>query len=109
MKQALAAFERGESLPFADLREAFRLLRADPQVRRTTVASYDGRHEHVSQQHLAVPAPWSAAADDPLRAGLESLFHAMVGIDYRRFLSEVREAFPELTERDPSGGRRRPR
>ena len=61
VKPALAALERGESLPFADLGEAFRLLRADPHVRRTTVASYDGRHEHLSQQHMAVPALWSAA------------------------------------------------
>jgi hypothetical protein len=111
VKPALAALERGESLPFADLREAFHLLNADPHVRLTIVASYDGRHEHVSQQHMAVPALWSAAANDPLRAGLESLFHAMVtfGIDYQRLLSEVREAFPELTERDPGGGQRRPR
>ena len=106
VKPVLAALERGESLPFADLGEAFRLLDADPHVRRTTVASYDGRHEHISQQHMAVPALWSAAADDPLGAGLESLFHAMVtfGIDYRRLMSEVREAFPELAERDPGGG-----
>jgi hypothetical protein len=110
VKSALAALERGDSLPFADLGEAFRMLRADPHVRRTTVASYDGRHEHVSQQHMAVPALWSAAANDPLGAGLESLFHAMVtvGIDYRRLLSEVRDAFPELAERDPGGGPRRP-
>ena len=67
---------------------------------------YDGRHEHVSQQHMAVPALWSAAAED----SLESMFHAMVaaGIDYRRVLSEVRDAFPELAQRDPSGGGRRP-
>ena len=111
VKSALAALERGDSLPFADLGEAFRMLRADPHVRRTTVASYDGRHEHVSQQHMAVPALWSAAANDPLGAGLESLFHAMItfGSDYRRLLSEVRDAFPELAERDPGGGRRPPR
>ena len=110
VKPALAALERGELLPFADLGGAFRLLDADPHVRRTTVASYDGQFEHVSPQHMAVPALWSAAADDPFRAGLESLFHAMVtfGIEYRRLLSEVRDAFPELAERDPGGGRRRP-
>jgi hypothetical protein len=103
VKPALSALDRGESLPFADLGEVFRLLSADPHVRRTSVASYDGRHEHISQQHMAVPALWSAAAADPLGAGLESLFHAMItfGIDYRRLLSEVREAFPELAERDP--------
>jgi hypothetical protein len=98
VKPALAALERGELLPFADLGGAFRLLDADPHVRRTTVASYDGQFEHVSPQHMAVPALWSAAAEDRLRAGLESLFHAMVtfGIEYQRLLSEVREAFPEL-------------
>ena len=98
VKPALAALERGKPLPFADLAEAFRLLRADPPLRGTTVTSYDGRHEHVSQQHMAVPAIWSAAAADPLAAALESLFHAVVtvGIDYRRLLSEVRDAFPEL-------------
>jgi hypothetical protein len=110
VKPALAALERGESLPFADLGEAFRLLSADPHVRRTSVASYDGQYKRVSQQHMAVPALWSAAAGDPLGAGLESLFHAMItfGSDYRRLLSEVRDAFPELAERDPGGGRRRP-
>jgi len=110
VKPALAALERGESLPFADLGEAFRLLRADPNVRHTAVASYDGRHENLSQQHMAVPALWSAAAVDPLGAGLESLFHAVVtfGTDYRRLLSDVRDAFPELAERDPGGGRRGP-
>jgi hypothetical protein len=58
---------------------------------------------------MAVPALWSAGADDPLQAGLESLFHAMVtaGSDYRSLLSDVRDAFPELPERDPGGGRRR--
>ena len=59
---------------------------------------------------MAVPALWSAVAGDPLRAGLESLFHAMVtvGIEYRRLLSELRDAFLELAERDPGGGRRCP-
>ena len=50
---------------------------------------------------MAVPALWSAAAEDPLRAALESVWHAIVtfGINYRRLLSELREAFPELAER----------
>jgi hypothetical protein len=110
VKPVLAALERGESLPFTDVGEAFRLLRADPHVRLTTVASYDGRYERISQQHMAVPALWSAAAHDPLGAALESLFHAMVtfGNDYRRLLSEVRDAFPGLVERDPGGGGPRP-
>jgi hypothetical protein len=110
VKPALTALERGESLPFNDLGEAFRLLRADPRVRSTTVASYDGRYERISQQHMAVPALWSAAATDPLGAALESLFHAMVtfGNDYRRLLSEVREAFPELVNHDRGGNRLRP-
>ena len=57
---------------------------------------------------MAVPALWSAAAGDPLAAALESLFHAMVtvGVDYRRLLSEVRDAFHELVERDPGRSQR---
>jgi hypothetical protein len=104
VKPALAALERGESLPFADLREAFGLLDADSRVRRTTVASDDGRHEHVSQQHMAVPALWSAAADDPLGAGLECLFQALD----RLLAPRVRGArrVPELVEPDPRDGRR---
>jgi hypothetical protein len=83
---------------------------ADPHVRPATVASYDGFHEHISQQHIPVPALRSAAADDPLGARLESLFQPIVTFwgDYRRLLSEVRNVFPELAERDPGGGRRRP-
>jgi hypothetical protein len=98
VKPALAALEHREFLPFADIGEAFRLLNADLHVRRTTIASYDGQFERLSQQHMAVPALWSAAAADPLRAALESLVHAIVtvGINYRRLLVEVRDAFPEL-------------
>jgi hypothetical protein len=101
VKPALVALERGESLPFADVRETFRLLRTDPHVRFTTVTSYDGQLENVSQQHMAVPTLWSAVADDPLRAALESVWHAITtfGIDYRRLLSELREAFRELGEK----------
>ena len=108
VRSAVAALERGKPLPFASLSETFDLLRADPDAPRTSVVSYDGRHQHISQQHAAVPAIWSAAANDPLGAALESLFHAMVtvGIGYRRLLSEVREAFPELAT--GGGGRSRP-
>jgi len=99
---ALEALERSEPLPFANLADAFRLLQADSHLSGTTVTSYDGRHERVSQQHMALPALWSAAAEDPLAAAVESLFHAIVtvGINYRSLLSEVREAFPELAEPD---------
>jgi hypothetical protein len=106
VKAALTALERGEPLPIAGLDEAFRLLGTDPRVRSTTVVSYDGRHERISQQHMALPALCSAAANDPLAAALESLFHAMftIGIDYPRLLSEVRDAFPKLAERGPGAG-----
>ena len=102
VKPTLAGLERGELLPFADLGEVFRLLHADLHVRRTTVASYDGWCDHVPRQHMAVAALWLAGAENPLAAALESLFHAIVtaGIDYESVLSEVREAFPELPERD---------
>jgi hypothetical protein len=117
VKTVFAAVERGESLPF-DLPEAFRLLRSATPARFTTVTarltahaptaahpliparSYDGQLENVSQQHMAVPTLWSAAADDPLKAALESLWHAIAtfGIDYRSLLSEMRAAFPGLAK-----------
>jgi hypothetical protein len=99
VKPALAAFEGGESLPF-DLGAASGLLRADPRVRLTTVTSHDGGSQNVPQQDMALNTLWSAAAEDALSAALESLWYAIVtfGIDYRRLLSEVREAFPELAE-----------
>jgi hypothetical protein len=41
------------------------------------------------------------AADEPLVAGMEALFHAVVtaGSDYPDFLAEVRRVFPELIPR----------
>ena len=99
VKPAFAAFERGESLPF-DLGAASGLLRADPHVRLTTVTSPDGGSQNVPQQDMALNTLRSAAAEDPLSAALESLWYAIVtfGVDYRRLLSEVREAFPKLAE-----------
>lgn len=97
---ALSALEHGGPLPrpFDDHRAAFEQLRTDARVPRTTVPSYDGRHDRVSQQHMALPALWAAAAADPLAAGLEALFHTTVtfGNRYRRLLAELRRAFPSL-------------
>jgi hypothetical protein len=64
--------------PFDDHHAAFERLRTDTRVPRTTVPSYDGRRDRVSQQHMALPALWSAAAADPLAAELESLSHTIV-------------------------------
>lgn len=98
---ALAALEHGSPLPrpFDDHNAAFELLHTDTRVPRTAVPSYDGRHDRVSQQHAALPALWAATAADPLAAGLESLFHAIVtfGSRYPRLLAEVRQAFPALS------------
>jgi hypothetical protein len=81
-------------LPFGDIGEAFRLLDADRNAPSTSVASYDGRCPRVSQQHAAVPSLWSAAANDPLAAAIESIFHAIVtyGVEYRRLLTDARNA-----------------
>jgi hypothetical protein len=97
---ALAALQHGWPLPrpFDEHATAFQLLRTDARVPRTTVPSYDGRHDRVSQQHAALPVLWSAAAADPLTAGLESLFHATVtfGNQYPQLLLELRQTFPAL-------------
>lgn len=94
VQSALAALDRGNPLPFGDIGEAFRLLDADRNAPSTSVASYDGRFPRVSQQHAAVPSLWSAAANDPLAAAIESIFHAIVtyGVEYRRLLTDARNA-----------------
>lgn len=91
---ALAALDRGEP-PFASVDQAFELLRNDSRVRFTTIRSYDGRHDRVSRQYMALPAVWAAAADDPLAAGMEALFHAVVtaGSEYPDLVAEARRAF----------------
>ncbi|GLY64968.1 hypothetical protein [Amycolatopsis taiwanensis] len=98
---AFAALEHGRPLPrpFDDHDAAWQLLSTDSRVPRTTVASYDGRHDRISQQHAAVPALWSAAAGDPLAAGVETLFHATVtfGSGYPRLFAEVHQEFPVLS------------
>lgn len=93
--EALAALENGELLPLADHNAAFQLLNTDPRVPRTAVASWDGRHDRISQQHAALPALRAAAADEPLAAAVETLFHAVVtfGSGYARLLADLREAF----------------
>ena len=50
---------------------------------------------------MALPAVWAAATDDPLVAGMEGLFHAVVtaGSEYPDLLAEVRRAFPDLIPR----------
>ncbi|GAA2975140.1 hypothetical protein [Actinokineospora diospyrosa] len=98
--RALTALDHDLPLPqpFDDHNAAFDLLIADPNAPHTTTTSLDGQRDNLSQQHMALPAVWSAAASDPLAAGLESLFHAMVayGADYPALLAEVRQEFPRL-------------
>lgn len=101
VSQALAALDHGGPLPwpFDDPHTPFERLHADARAPQTTVPSYDGSHDHVSQQHAALPALRSAAAADPLAAAIESLFHGVVtfGARYPRFLADVRRAFPALS------------
>ncbi|HJP80529.1 MAG TPA: hypothetical protein VJ914_40030 [Pseudonocardiaceae bacterium] len=99
---ALAALDQGAPLPapFDDHRAAFDLLRSDSRVPRTAVRSYDGRHDRVSQQHMALASVWAAAKPAALTAGLEPVFHgiATFGDQYPRLLAEIRDAFPVLEE-----------
>lgn len=94
---ALTALRDGRPLPppFDDLGTVWRHLDG---VRMTTVRSYDGRHEHVSQQHAALPALFGAAEPDSLQAALDALFAAAVthGDSFPALLAEVRKAFPKL-------------
>lgn len=101
---ALTALEGGEPLPppLDDHDTAFARLRADTRAPRTAVGSYDGRDDRVSQQHMALPALRSAAADTPLAAALGALFHATTtfGNQYPRLLTELRQTFPALATRE---------
>lgn len=65
---------------------------------RTLVTAPRGGPRNVSQQHMAVPALWGAAEQDPLAAAIDALFAAAVtfGGDYRALLDEVRRAFPAI-------------
>ncbi|MGI6869719.1 hypothetical protein [Amycolatopsis sp. 3B14] len=96
---ALAALGDGVAAPpFDDHAAVFDRLHRDARVVFTTVPSFDGRHDRISQQHAALPAVRSAAAADPLAAALETLFHATVafGSGFPRLHAEVRRAFPAL-------------
>ncbi|GAB4051063.1 hypothetical protein [Catellatospora paridis] len=94
---ALAALRDGRPLPppFDDPLALWPRLNGMPI---TTVRSYDGRHEHVSQQHMAVPALLGAMEPDSLQAALDALFAAAVthGDGYRALLADARKAFPQL-------------
>jgi hypothetical protein len=94
---ALAALRDGRPLPppFDNLNAVWPYLDAVPI---TTVRSYDGRHEHVSQQHAAVPALFGAVEPDSLQAALDAQFAAAVtyGDGFRTLLAELRNAFPQL-------------
>lgn len=96
--QALAALDRGDDLPppFHDHTSAWDVL-TDGSVPITTVVSWDGRHERISQQHAAIPALLSAAETDPLSAALGAIWHAGVtfGAGHPRLLADLRIEFPQ--------------
>jgi hypothetical protein len=91
---ALTALREGQPPPppFHDLNAVWPRLDTVPL---TTVRSYDGRHDRISQQHAAVPAYFGALEPDALQAALDALFAAVVtyGSDYPRLLAEVRTTF----------------
>jgi hypothetical protein len=102
---ALAAMDRGESLPapFDDDRRAWDLLLSDERVPRTTVTSPDGTRDNCLQQAMAFPAVFSAREQDPLCAALDALWSAAVAFghgQHQALFTEVREAFPAVAERD---------
>jgi hypothetical protein len=93
---ALAALRQGRPLPppFDDPGAPWPHLDTTPI---TTVRSYDGRHERISQQHAAVPALLGAAEPDALQAALDALFAAVVtyGDRYPNLLAALKKEFPE--------------
>ena len=112
VKRALAALERGE-YPFAGMSTNVKIdaQHLQPPSQRDQLIPHRGQPEHTAHIHAGLAqrdhaglalGSAAAAADEPLRGGLQSLYHAMLtfGIDYRRLLSEVRDAFPELTAHD---------
>lgn len=75
-------------------------LSDDPDAPSTSVASYNGGHDRVSQQESALPAlPFaSPRMNPPLAAATSALFYAVVttGPTYARLLAELRADFPRL-------------
>jgi hypothetical protein len=94
---ALSALREGQPLPppFDDLAAVSSRLDTVPI---TTVRSFDGRHDHVSQQHAATPALLAAAEPDALQAALDTLFAAVVtyGDRYPDLLAALRDTFRQL-------------
>ncbi|MFC7010180.1 hypothetical protein ACFQMH_00305 [Streptomyces viridiviolaceus] len=97
---ALAALDRGESLPapFGDPRRTWDRFFADDRITHTVVGSLDGHHDNLLQQAMAMPALLAAAGPDPLRAALDALFAAAVthGTDYPALFARARREFPVL-------------
>lgn len=71
-----------------------RQLRADPDVRLTTVEAHNGRRP-VPQQQMALLALCSTTTADPR----EPLCYAVLtfGSGYPRLLTGLRQAFPALS------------
>jgi hypothetical protein len=95
---ALAAMDRGESLPtpFDDDRRAWDLLVSDERVPRTVI-SPDGTRDDCLQQAMAFPAVFSAREQDPLCAALDALWSSAVAFGHGRhqvLFAEVRQGCP---------------
>ena len=102
---ALAALERGETLPppFDDWDQAWaRLLGKDRVIQNVHVRAENAARLELSPridpQAAALPAIFAAADADPLRAALGAVDAAVVtfGNDYPRLLQDLRDAFPEV-------------
>ncbi|SFO96241.1 hypothetical protein SAMN05421810_101533 [Amycolatopsis arida] len=107
---ALAAMDRGESLPppFHDERRVWDRLLSDPAVPQTLVTSPDGTTDNCLQQAMAFPVLFSAHEPDPLRAAVDTLWSAVVAFGHGRhpiLFAEVREVFPDLGTPTMSTGR----
>ena len=94
---ALAALREGRPLPPPFDNPASVWPHVDT-VPITTVRTFDGRHDGVSQQHAAAPALLSAAEPDALQAALDTLYLAVVtyGDRYRDLLAALRATFRQL-------------
>ncbi|MDG9727774.1 MULTISPECIES: hypothetical protein [unclassified Streptomyces] len=97
---ALAALDRGESLPapFDDPQRVWDRFFADDRIPHTLVDSPAGCHDNPLRQAMAMPALLAAAEPDPLCAALDALFAAAVtyGTDYPTLFAQARRQFPTL-------------
>ncbi|MFI6345072.1 hypothetical protein [Streptomyces sp. NPDC050560] len=106
---AIGALEAGRPPPepWGDPQRVWlELARLEPRMGDRLIAWEDGTRR-VSQRHMALPVLWSAAAPDPLRAALESLWHSMAafGTGTPGLLAEVRAILAAEGVHPPATGR----